>query len=350
MYLCVGYNLRWQLRNLYGTTLTNDHHEHRSDTQPTDFVELVHVIGPRLRRRTSAIRYGPSYAIDAGGLGQFRVVLVVVRGVRVPAERQVDLFGVQHGRYVVQHVRAVVPAVHLVQFALGRRDHRRKVHVPGHDLQHLSAYPGRGPSILSGVPAHHDVRRLFVPHAPYRATAHVARFPFAREQIDARLEPAVLPVVQQERPAQLTAPVTGKRPVRVHVNGAVVHHQQSDDINVFAVTPEVPEHPSDTVHGHLPRPHGHEMALLRDVQQFRVQVVLGQEREHALHLLHFGERRIRYYHFWALHRHGERIHGRRVVRCARFVEIHINSPSVEVRPCDVRQTIEQFVRRPILVH
>lgn len=119
---------------------------------------------------------------------------------------------------------------------------------------------------------------------------------------------------------------------------------------MFAVAPEVPEHPSDIVHGHLSRPHGHEMALLRDVQQFHVQVVLGQERKHSLHLLRFSERRIRHYHFWALHRHGERINGRRVVRCARLVEVHINSPSVEVRPRDVRQTIEQFVRGSILMH
>lgn len=258
-------------------TLTNNHYKHGADEQPAKPVELVNVVGPRARRRARPIRHGPSQTVDAGRFGQLGVEFVVVRGVREPAEGQVGLFGVQHCRDVVQHVRAVVPAVRLVQVALGRRDHRREVHVPSHDLQDPAADAGRGPTVVRVV-SHHRVGRVFVADALQRAPAHVARLWLVREEVDTGPERAALPAVQQKRPAQLTATVRRERPVRVRVDDAVVLGHQSDHVDVFAVSPEIPEHPPDAVHGRASGPHGHKVALLRDVQQPHVLLVFGDER------------------------------------------------------------------------
>lgn len=186
---------------------------------------------------------------------------------------------------------------------------------------------------------------MFVADALQFAAAHVARFRFVREQIDARSEPAVLPVVQQERPAQLAASVIRKRPVRIRVDGTVVHHYEPDDVDVLAGRPKVHEYRPDVVYVRLLRPHSQKIALLRDVQQPQVQEILGQKYENALHqLLLIGERRVRHDHFWALHCFGERIDSGHIVDRTEFVEIQINGPPVKIRPRDVRQAIEQFGR------
>lgn len=99
------------------TLLTDNDHKHRSDEQPADFVELVNVVGPRFRRRAGPVRYGPSEAIYARRSRQLGVVFVLVCNERIPAKGQVRLFSVQHHGYVVEHVGAIVPAVHFVDVA-----------------------------------------------------------------------------------------------------------------------------------------------------------------------------------------------------------------------------------------